>query len=88
MSAPDEVRRLVDNFDRHIDRYKDGTYNEMQVRVDYLDPLFIALGWDVHNEKGYAEAYREFSHEFSLKVGTSTDPTLCQLHFREFSLFA
>lgn len=78
MSAPDEVKRLVENFDRHIDKYKDGTYNETQVRVDYLDPLFIALGWDVHNEKGYAEAYREVSHEFSLKVGTSTTaPDYC-----------
>jgi len=78
MAAPDSVKRLVENFDRQIDKYKDGQYNETQVRVDFIDPLFIALGWDVRNEKGYAEAYREVSHEFSLKMGGATKaPDYC-----------
>ena len=28
-------------------------YNEAMVRTEYIDPFFIALGWDVHNTAGY-----------------------------------
>jgi len=28
-----------------------------------IDPLFEALGWDVANRQGFAEAYKEVIHE-------------------------
>ncbi|MEE8117214.1 MAG: type I restriction enzyme HsdR N-terminal domain-containing protein, partial [Gemmatimonadales bacterium] len=37
-----------------------------------MDPLFKALGWDVDNEKGYAEAYKDVVHEDAVKVGGLT----------------
>ena len=39
----EKVRQFDDNFSY----YKDKTYLEAEVRSDFLDPLFIALGWDV-----------------------------------------
>jgi hypothetical protein len=42
------------------------------VRRDFIDPLFKALGWDMDNSAGYAEAYRDVIHEDAIKVGVST----------------
>jgi predicted type IV restriction endonuclease len=78
MSAPDAVLELVDRFDRNIDAYRSGAYNETQVRREFIDPLFIALGWDVNNERGYAEAYKDVIHEDSIKIGGATKaPDYC-----------
>jgi adenine-specific DNA-methyltransferase len=41
------VCEKVKQFDDNFLYYKDKTYLEAQVRSDFLDPLFIALGWDV-----------------------------------------
>ncbi len=68
MAAPNTIIRLVDTFHRNIDSFKSGNYNETQVRREFIDPLFKALGWDIDNEKGYAEAYKDVIHEFSQKT--------------------
>ncbi|MCI0474070.1 MAG: N-6 DNA methylase, partial [Ignavibacteria bacterium] len=39
---------------------------------DFIDPFFKALGWDMDNEQGYAEAYREVIHEDKVKIGGAT----------------
>ena len=54
--APQSVAVLVDRFDMHREDYRRGRYNETQVRVELIDPIFVALGWDVHNTAGYAES--------------------------------
>ena len=72
MTAPSEVLDLVERFDRHRDAYRSGRYNETQLRREFLDPLFKTLGWDVNNEKGYAEAYKDVVHEDAVKVGGLT----------------
>ena len=69
MSAPDAVLKLVERFRRNRDDYRGGRYKEAQVRNEFIDPLFIALGWDVHNTAGYAEAYKDVIHEDAIKEG-------------------
>ena len=59
MRAPKEVEDLVKNFKTNIEAHKSGKYNEEQLRTDYLNPFFIALGWDVSNQAGKIEAYRD-----------------------------
>jgi len=49
--APDAVKRLVDRFDQNRDAYLSGSYNEMQLRREFIDPFFEALGWDVYHGK-------------------------------------
>ena len=66
---PSSVVDLVERFDRQVDAYRRGALNETQVRVEFIDPLFIALGWDVRNEAGYAEAYKDVVHEDAIKEG-------------------
>lgn len=71
MPAPQTVLTLVENFERNLDAYRSGKYNETQVRRDFIDPLFKALGWDMDNRAGYAEAYRDVIHEDAIKIGNS-----------------
>ncbi len=42
------------------------------MRREFVDPLFEALGWDVSNSAGYAEAYKDVIHEDSLRVAGGT----------------
>jgi type I restriction-modification system DNA methylase subunit len=72
MPVPQTVLTLIENFERNLDAYRDGKYNETQVRRDFIDPFFKALGWDMDNSLGYAEAYRDVIHEDTIKVGIST----------------
>jgi hypothetical protein len=72
LAAPDTVRELIERFSRNFEAYRSPNYNEAQVRSEFIDPFFCALGWDMYNKKGYAEAYKQVVHEASLKVGGST----------------
>jgi len=72
MTAPKEIKRLIERFHENRDVYCSSAYNEAQARHEFIDPFFMALGWDVNNEKGYAEAYKEVIHEDAIKVGGAT----------------
>ena len=49
MSAPEIVYQLVQRFEDYRQVYRSGEYKEAQVRLEFLDPFFEALGWDVYN---------------------------------------
>ncbi|MBW1737455.1 MAG: N-6 DNA methylase [Deltaproteobacteria bacterium] len=72
MTTATRILELVDRFHENLDAYKHGTYNETQVRREFIDPFFEELGWDIANKKGYAEAYKEVVHEDVVKVGGAT----------------
>ena len=78
MPAPQQVIDRVNLFSQFIDQYRSGQYNETQLRREFLDPLFEALGWDVTNKNRLPPAHREVVHEFSLKLGSATKaPDYC-----------
>ena len=78
MPAPKEVLRLIERYDEQRAAYESGVYKETQIRVEFIDPFFKALGWDVHNEQGFAEAYKDVIHEDALKIGGATEaPDSC-----------
>ena len=60
------------SVDRNLETYKQGKYNETQVRLEFINPFFEELGWDIANKQGYAEAYKEVVHEDAIKVGGAT----------------
>ncbi len=70
--AKEAIAALAVRFAEQIDSYKHGDYNETQTRRDFIDPFFKALGWDVDNQSGNAEAYREVIHEDKIKIGSAT----------------
>jgi len=80
--APEDARReiegLVERFARNLDVYTRPDYKETQVRVEFIDPFFEALGWDVRNVRGYAEQYKDVVHEDAIKVSGATQaPDYC-----------
>ena len=78
MSAPREILDLVARFEQQLDAYKSGQYHETQLRREFLDPFFKALGWDIDNEQGYAEAYKDVIHEDAIRMGSATKaPDYC-----------
>jgi len=77
-SAKTKVGSLVERFARNLDVYKRAEYKETQVRVEFIDPFFEALGWDVRNVQGYAEQYKDVVHEDAIKVSGATHaPDYC-----------
>ncbi len=78
MPAPKIIHDLVERFERNKESYQATAYNETQLRREFLDSFFGALGWDVNNEQGYAEAYKEVIHEDHVKIGDETKaPDYC-----------
>lgn len=69
MPAPDSVIKLCETFAEHREHFRSGNYNEFQLRKQFLDPLFEALGWDMANSQGLAPQYRDVIHEDAIKVG-------------------
>jgi len=72
MPAPREVSDLIERFERNRESYRSSEYNEAQVRLELINPFFKALGWDMYNEAGYAEAYKDVVHEDAIKIGGMT----------------
>jgi hypothetical protein len=68
MTTPESIQKLVKRFDEHHASYLSVKYNEAQLRQEFLNPFFEALGWDIFNKQGYAEAYKDVIHEASLAV--------------------
>lgn len=69
MPAPDSVLKLCETFAEHREHFRSGNYNEFQLRKQFLDPLFEALGWDMANSQGLAPQYRDVIHEDAIKIG-------------------
>ncbi len=70
--APKEIVELVKRFEEQKDSYNNKGYKEASLRVDFLNPFFEALGWDVGNKLGYAEPYRDVVTEDRLRIGGET----------------
>ena len=78
MTVPAKILNLVKRFEQNLDAYKQGRYNEAQVRREFIDPFFKTLGWDVDNEEGYAESYKDVVHEDAINVsGALKAPDYC-----------
>jgi predicted type IV restriction endonuclease len=69
MTAPQEIIELVERFHENLAVYTSGSYNETQLRREFIDPFFDALGWDIDNTAGNAEAYKDVIHEDAIRIG-------------------
>jgi len=62
MPAPDKIKQLVETFEQNLKEYQTRK-NETELRRQFLDPFFEALGWDVSNNKGNDERRKEVAQE-------------------------
>ena len=63
-----QLGERVRQYASRIAEYTRPTYNETEVRVDFVNPLFRCLGWDVDNEAGLPQHLREVTHEATVLV--------------------
>jgi hypothetical protein len=68
MPIPESILERVETFRRNLDSYLRPDYKEAQVRQEFIDPLFEALGWNLRNTRGHAEQYKDVVHEDSLRI--------------------
>lgn len=64
----EKLRDLVTRYDANRSEYTNPNYGETSLRVEFLDPLFCILGWDVNNEAGLSIYGREVIHEANVTV--------------------
>jgi hypothetical protein len=64
-----ELDRLVAAFGRRVAELKRPTYAEAQLRDDFLNPFFRALGWDMENRAGLIQQEREVELESRTRIG-------------------
>ncbi|MEN6552700.1 MAG: N-6 DNA methylase [Methanobacterium sp.] len=76
--APEEIIELVEQFQRNIKAYKNVSYKEEQLKQEFINPFFKALGWDVDNTSRAAPQYKDVIFEDSIKVAGGTKaPDYC-----------
>jgi len=77
-NAPKIIRELVEQFETNLRAYKSPTYKEEQLKHDFLNKFFKALGWDVYNERNAAPQHRDVIFEDSIKIAGGTKaPDYC-----------
>lgn len=64
-----ELNRLVEKFGQNLSELKGPRYDEAKLRLEYLDPLFRALGWDMENRAGLIQKDREVEIESRTRIG-------------------
>ena len=63
-----QIRTFVDLFTSNITQYKSSHYDESNTRTDFIDKFFTLLDWDVANNQGYSETYRDVVREDKIKI--------------------
>lgn len=67
------IANLVDRFDSNKKFYTTSKlYKEEEAKVEFINPMMEALGWDVHNKQGLGPNFKEVVFEESLAVGKET----------------
>jgi len=68
--AGKSIADLVERFGRNPEQGRRPEYDEANVRHEFIEPFFEALGRDVHNRAGYSEGYKEVTYDESPRVGS------------------
>lgn len=71
--AISRLEALVEAYSSNRDEFRRGSYNETSLRVEFLNPLFKLLGWDVDNEAGKSLYAREVIHESNVAIADADD---------------
>lgn len=77
--TPLQAAELPAKFHQNLDCYRGQVYNETQVRLEFINPLFEAPGWDVANKAGYGETRLQ-------RESDATDRQIDQLAYELYGL--
>lgn len=62
------INDLVLKYKKHRNSHLKSTYNETQLRNDFIDPFLKCLGWDVDNTKGKTHLLRDVIQEEYIEI--------------------
>jgi adenine-specific DNA-methyltransferase len=65
------IRQLVDDFKQQEAAYLSPDYQESQVRQDFIDKFFTALGWDVTHQRQKNPFEREVEIESNVRTSSA-----------------
>ncbi|HBD95097.1 MAG: hypothetical protein A2015_02370 [Spirochaetes bacterium GWF1_31_7] len=63
-----QLNVLTTQFRDNIKQYKSTLYDEANTRVDFIDKMFELFDWDVRNNQGYSELYRDVVREDKVQI--------------------
>jgi type I restriction-modification system DNA methylase subunit len=63
-----QLETLVAAFAAQFPAYSKTTYNEAQLRVDFISPLLKTFGWDIDNEAAQTQFLRDVIQEEAIEV--------------------
>jgi hypothetical protein len=66
--APAKILELMEKFGRDQDIYRSSQYNETELRTEFINPFFEALGWDVYHKQECRADKREVKEEEAVDV--------------------
>ncbi|OYV14574.1 MAG: type II site-specific deoxyribonuclease [Methanosaeta sp. NSM2] len=61
----------MERFRRRINEYRGSLYNETELRNEFVNPFFAALGWDIDNRQDLSSDLKEVKVEESIRVEES-----------------
>ena len=67
--VPQIIIDLVENFKENEHLYKSASYDEENTKVEFINPFFEALGWDVNNKSRASPRFKEVVFEDTIKIG-------------------
>ncbi|MGP1439072.1 MAG: Eco57I restriction-modification methylase domain-containing protein, partial [Treponema sp.] len=65
----EKLKELTKLFEKNKKQYISVAYDEANTRTDFIDKFFELLGWDVRNEQGYSQQYRDVIREDKVTIG-------------------
>ena len=68
IKPPEFLLERIKRFEEQFATYHSSDYNEASLRLDFLDSFFKALGWDVNNDGGASERYKDVVVEHPVSV--------------------
>lgn len=82
----ESIKKLVENFDKNLEVFKTSKnkYNEHSTRIEFIDPFFEELGWDISNKRGLQPAIREVIPEDYIKSVARPDYTFAVNGIKKF----
>ncbi len=71
--AKSRISELVERYNKHRSEHLSSSYNETQLRNDYLNSFLEILGWDVRNDQKLPFPLREVIQEEPVEVEDETN---------------
>ena len=68
----EKIAELVAKFNNNKGFYTSNLFKEEEAKVEFINPMFEALGWDIHNKQGLGPNFKEVIFEESLAIGKET----------------